>query len=73
MPSTRNVWETTLKQDLRTEFQFLFMLMFTEAEVNKRVLFIFGGAKSLLLCGFSLAVVHELLITVASLIAEHGL
>ena len=36
-------------------------------------LFIFGGAKSLLLCGFSLAVVHELLITVASLIAENGL
>lgn len=40
MPSTRNVWETlptTLNQDLRNEFQFLFILMFTEAEVNKRV------------------------------------
>lgn len=37
MPSITNVWETTLNQDLRIEFQFLFMLMFTEAEVNKRV------------------------------------
>lgn len=40
MPGTRNVWETlptTLNQDLRVEFHFLFMLMLTEAEVNKRV------------------------------------
>ena len=40
MPGTRNVWETlptTLNQDLRVEFQFLFMLMPTEVEVNKRM------------------------------------
>ena len=48
--------------------------MYTQALFGVRIcLFIFGSAKSLLLCGFSLAVVHELLITVASLIAEHGL
>ena len=36
-------------------------------------LFIFGGAKSLLLCVFSLAVVPGLLFVGASLIAEQGL
>ena len=45
--------------------------MYSQAFFGVRIcLFIFGGAKSLLLCGFSLAVVHELLTAVTSLTAE---
>ena len=41
--------------------------------LKKIILFIFVCAGSLLLLGLSLVVVHGLLITVAFLIAEHGL